>query len=148
MCRISKTTRYQTRGLSLAGWGKRWFCILLFSFMHAFLPQFTHDIRHFNSESGASHVLSMSTASQSDTEAGGASLPLALVTDVWGQAHASVTQRQRDTPAINKTYGHHKKGVSCIPRIAHSSIENICWLLVIFLQRLLPARCYVPCSSY
>ena len=94
MCRISKTTRYQTRGLSLAGWGKRWFCILLFSFMHAFLPQFTHDIRHFNSESGASHVLSMSTASQSDTEAGGASLPLALVTDVWGRAHASVTQRQ------------------------------------------------------
>ena len=37
-------------------------------------PQFTHDIRHFNSESGASHVLSMSTASQSDTEA----LPLLL----------------------------------------------------------------------
>jgi len=58
----------------LAGWGKRWFCSLLFSFMHAFLPQFTHDIRHFNSESGASHVLSMSTASQSDTEA----LPLLL----------------------------------------------------------------------
>jgi hypothetical protein len=29
--------------LSLAGRGKRWFFSLLFSSLHAFLPQFTHD---------------------------------------------------------------------------------------------------------